>query len=353
VVVCIKGASRPFGIEQVRPLTHTTTTRERRSYPGAADKTGHNGKRVLQGPADPRRGPGWARPALWSGQHGAGTRRPCPAPSAVGRWPLFVPLTSNLAPAVQKPASEPVPSPADALQVASGQTTRQPTPDQPGRARVRPVRADASPRVTFPTDAPVTAGRGALPGPPGHHWSHQQPPTRRGKRLPAGPLMAWRSARCLQQPPQVLRLRSSPRPRGSPTTRPMGEPRKSQPRPRTCQAGPPAPQTSCLRHLVLHLSIPRPRIHSRRAQSGPRAAQPGRQHPATRPASRSPPRNTTRLAERHTATRPALAKETHWPRPLRGIPIAASFPGRDSAGQGSNLFDPEGTRSALDAHCVD
>jgi hypothetical protein len=43
-MVCIKGASRPFGIEQVRPLTHTTTTRERRSYPGAAEKYGNKRK---------------------------------------------------------------------------------------------------------------------------------------------------------------------------------------------------------------------------------------------------------------------------------------------------------------------
>ena len=44
----IKGASRPFGIEQVRPLTPTTTTRERRSCPGAADKTGHKCKEELE-----------------------------------------------------------------------------------------------------------------------------------------------------------------------------------------------------------------------------------------------------------------------------------------------------------------
>jgi len=31
-VVRVKGASRPFGLEQVRPLTPTTPTREGRSY---------------------------------------------------------------------------------------------------------------------------------------------------------------------------------------------------------------------------------------------------------------------------------------------------------------------------------
>jgi hypothetical protein len=35
--VRVKGASRPFGIEQVRPLTHTVSTRERRSYRDPAE----------------------------------------------------------------------------------------------------------------------------------------------------------------------------------------------------------------------------------------------------------------------------------------------------------------------------
>jgi hypothetical protein len=47
VVVGIKGASRPFGIEQVRLLTHTLTTREGRSYADPAEgfeSGGHFGK---------------------------------------------------------------------------------------------------------------------------------------------------------------------------------------------------------------------------------------------------------------------------------------------------------------------
>ena len=36
--------------------------------------------------------------------------------------------------------------------------------------------------------------------------------------------------------------------------------------------------------------------------------------------------------------------------PLRGIRVAASFPGRGGGCQGSNLFEPEGPRSALDTH---
>jgi hypothetical protein len=56
------------------------------------------------------------------------------------------------------------------------------------------------------------------------------------------------------------------------------------------------------------------------------------------PASPAPPGRTESPDAAHTSAR---------------IRVAASFPGRRGAGQGSNLFEPAGPRSALDAHHVD
>ena len=95
VVVCVKGAfGVPARIEQVRPLTHTTTTREGRSYPGAAHPNGHtqlsdHGERIVDGNGCVRRS--WIRGDWWrllgSGRvvtPPAGQNSPHNAPARVG-----------------------------------------------------------------------------------------------------------------------------------------------------------------------------------------------------------------------------------------------------------------------------
>jgi hypothetical protein len=165
---------------------------------------------------------------------------------------------------------------------------------------------DPSPRdSTFATNTSVAPRSTAPAGPPCTHNPRGRP--RHAEVSDCQPTWVCTGVRSLPSATTSgLHLRVHPRTGG---VAPL----------RTRQLGHPSPQTSCLRHLVLHLSIPRPRIHSRRAQSGPRTAQPGRQHPATRPASRSPPRNTARLAGRYPATRPTLPNVTPghdppWPR---------------------------------------
>jgi hypothetical protein len=192
MAMCIKGASRPFGIEQVRPLTHTTTTRKRRSHPGAADKTGHNRQDHHQRLGYPCCGPGRAQPALSGRPLGLACPRTGLAPQFA--WSLAVfcltgvkldasdnktrqrtlflrRLTLHGSPAGEQPASRPKISPN---QPKSTQTS----PGQPRSGRLSPFRAGPSPRDTInPTDTPVAPRPTAPGGRPCTHNSRIHPAT--------------------------------------------------------------------------------------------------------------------------------------------------------------------------------
>jgi len=170
MVVRIKGASRPFGIEQVRPLTHTTTTRERRSYPGAADKTGNN-RQVHTNARRTRVAAGTST----VGSAGWTTRRL--APCSPGLAPHCQPLAGSRAAGVKHHAS--------------GTKPRQPTPPLPPD---EPILAAPSPRDSInPTNTPVAPRPRVPPGLPRTH-NPRQPPRhtevtvcRRGLRIPGEP----------------------------------------------------------------------------------------------------------------------------------------------------------------------